>query len=180
MRTFRVWGFVLLALLVVPVAQAGNHRTWKDISDVGVAGLVGASLGVPIAQRDWPGLGQAALSDGLGEGFALAGKALISEERPNHTDDNSFPSGHTTLAFAAATTLYRRYGWQYGFPAYAMAALTGVARVASREHHWWDAVAGAAFGTGAGWLMTRPLNDHVQMAPWIADRGGGVIVAVRW
>lgn len=175
-----VWTFVLLASLVAPPVHAGEHGTWKGIGDVGAIGLLVTSLTVPTVRRDWTGLRQAVYTAALSEGFALADKSLIREERPDHSNHRSFPSGHSALAFGAATTLYRRYGWQYGFPAYAVATLTGYARVAAREHHWWDVVASAAFSTGAGWLVTHPLNDRVQMTPWIGDRGGGLVVAIRW
>jgi membrane-associated phospholipid phosphatase len=175
-----VLGFVLLAWLAVPVAHAGDHQTWRNVSDVGVAALLVSSLAVPAAKQDWQGFREAAFSDALGEGFALAGKALVHEERPNHKDNNSFPSGHSALAFAAATTLYRRYGWEYGYPAYGVAIVTGYARVAAREHHWWDVVASAVFSTGAAWLVTHPINSHVEMTPWVSDKGGGIAMVVRW
>lgn len=175
-----VLGCMLLAWGAMPAARAGDHQTWRNVSDVGVAALVVSSLAVPATRRDWQGFREAVYSDALGEGFAVVGKALVHERRPNGKDNHSFPSGHGALAFAAATTLYRRYGWQYGAPAYGVALLTGYARVAAREHHWWDVVASAAFSTGAGWLVTHPFNDRVQMAPWIGDDGGGIAMVVRW
>lgn len=169
---------LMLLLTVSPGALAGQYQGWKTTSDIGVGVLLISSLAVPAAQDDWQGFRQAAYSNALAEGVALLGKSLIHEERPNHRDNHSFPSGHTTLAFAAATTMYRRYGWEVGFPAYAIATLTGVARVSSREHHWWDAAAGAAIGIGSGWLLTHPINDHVQIAPWVAEGGGGIALTV--
>lgn len=181
MKRRSVLGIVMVAwAAVVPAAFAGNHGGWATASDVGAIGLLVTSLAVPTAQGDWTGLRQAVYTDALSEGFALAGKSLIREERPNHRDHRSFPSGHSALAFGAATTLYRRYGWQYGVPAYAVAFVTGYARVAAREHHWWDVVASAAFSTGAGWLITHPINEHVALTPWVGDRGGGLALAVQW
>lgn len=176
----RVFVFLVLLLAVDASAMAGDHQGWKTTSDIGVATLLVASLGTPMLRDDWQGFREAAFSDALGEGTALLGKSLIREERPNHRDHKSFPSGHATLAFAAATTMYRRYGWQFGVPAYAVATLTGVARVAAREHHWWDVAAGAAFGIGSGWLVTHPFNDKVQMVPWVGDGGGGIAMEMRF
>ena len=42
----------------------------------------------------------------------------------------SFPSGHTTAAFASATVLQRHFGWKVGLPAFG--AATYVARRACR------------------------------------------------
>ena len=36
-------------------------------------------------------------------------KALIKEERPDHTDKNSFPSGHAAMAFAAARSIDKEF-----------------------------------------------------------------------
>lgn len=175
------WAVLLVLLFGLnPSAQAISNNSWDDISTVGALGLVGLALGTPVVKDDWDGAGQAALSIGLAGGLAELGKALVHEQRPDNSDNNSFPSGHTALAFSSATTLYRRYGWQMGFPAYAVAALTGSARVAARKHHWYDVAAGAAIGTGSGWLFTKAFNDKVQVSPWADSKGGGVLVSMVW
>lgn len=57
----------------------------------------------------------------------------------------SFPSGHATCAFATAAALAVLYPrWRWGF--YAVAALTGVERVAERAHYLSDVVAAAGVG----------------------------------
>jgi len=172
----------LLAPGVNPSAEAGgvSNNTWKDISDVGAVVMISSALATPAVRADWQGAGQAALSIGLAGGIATLGKAVVHEQRPDNSDNNSFPSGHTAVAFASATTLYRRYGWQYGIPAYAVATLTGSARVAARKHHWYDAVAGAAIGGGSGWFFTDKFNNEVQLVPWVGSNGGGVLVRVAW
>ena len=49
-------------------------------------------------------------------GVAFAGKAalkkVVNEERPDHSDNKSFPSGHAAMAFAAATSLHKEFGKQ--------------------------------------------------------------------
>jgi membrane-associated phospholipid phosphatase len=171
---------LLLASAVNPSANAASEDTWEDISDVGVISLIGTALVLPAARDDWEGLRQAAFSIGTAAGVTLIGKTLVDEERPDNSDDDSFPSGHTANAFASATTLHRRYGWRTGFPAYAVATLTGVARERARLHHWYDVVAGAAIGGVSGWFFTDAFNDKVQLVPWVDSKGGGVIVSMRW
>ena len=123
--------YLLLMLLLVsgvnPPVGAASEDTWKDISNVGVYSLPGTALILPAARADWEGFRQAAYSTGSAVAVTQVGKVLVDEERPNDQDDDSFPSGHTTKAFSSATTLYRRYGWRAGVPAYAVATLTGVA-----------------------------------------------------
>jgi membrane-associated phospholipid phosphatase len=178
------YALLLLALLLLAVEPAayagGSHQGWKDASDAGVASLLISSLAIPASRDDWQGFREAVYSDGAAFGGALLLKSVINEERPNHQNNDSFPSGHETVAFAAATTLYRRYGWQYGVIAYPVAAITGYARVAAREHHWWDVVAGAGLGFGSGWLFTHPFNRNVRLVPWIGDRGIGMVMLAKW
>lgn len=171
---------LVLLLGFEPAALAISNNSWDDISTVTELSLVGLALGTPVVKDDWDGAGQAALSIGLSAGLAEFGKALVHAERPDNSDNNSFPSGHTSVAFASATTVYRRYGWQLGFPAYAVAAFTGSARVAARKHHWYDVLAGAVIGTGSGWLFTKPFNDRVQVSPWADSKGGGLMVSMVW
>lgn len=171
---------LVLALVVQPRAAADSEDTWKDISNVGVISLLGTALILPGAREDWVGFRQAAYSVSSAAVVAQIGKALVDEERPNNNDDDSFPSGHTATAFSSATTLHRRYGWQIGFPAYAMATLTGIARERAREHHWYDVVAGAAIGGASGWFFTDAFSDKVQLTPWVDSNGGGVMVSMRW
>ena len=76
--------------------------------------------------------------------------------------------------------MYRRYGWDYAIPAYAVATLTGVARVAGDKHYWWDAVAGAAIGGASGWFFTEPFNDKVRLTPWADSKHVGILVGLTW
>ena len=63
---------------------------------------------------------------------------------------SSFPSGHATAAFCAATLLGGGPGW------YTAATMVAATRVYVRLHHASDVLAGAAFGVGLGALL-RPL-----------------------
>jgi membrane-associated phospholipid phosphatase len=170
----------LLAVLFNAPAHAISDSSWEDISDIGAYTLVGAALIVPITRDDTDGLYQATYSLSSAIGVSLLGKALVDEERPDNSDNDSFPSGHTASAFASATTLHRRYGWQTGLPAYALATLTGISRERARQHYWWDVVAGAAIGTATGWFFTDAVDDNVQLVPWVSSKGGGITVSMRW
>lgn len=180
MKISRAFWCLLLLSLPQSYAHAWSDNTWEDISDVGAYGLIATSLILPSTREDWEGLRQAAYSVVTATGVAAVGKALVDEERPDNSDNDSFPSGHTANAFAAATTLHRRYGWEVGFPAYAVATLTGVARERARKHHWWDVVAGAAIGSAAGWYFTDAFDNKVQLVPWVDSAGAGLNVSMRW
>ena len=117
----------------------------------------------------------------LTQGVTYGLKHSFPEERPDRSDRRSFPSGHTSISFAAAASLEKRYGWQVGLPALAAASFVGVSRVEARKHYWYDAVAGAAIGGGAGFLLTSRHDDAVRLLPWSEGRrGGGIAVAARF
>jgi membrane-associated phospholipid phosphatase len=170
----------LLVLAANPAAHADSESTWEDISDVGAYSLIATALILPYTRDDLDGVKQAAYSIGTATVVAQIGKALVDEERPDNSDNDSFPSGHTANAFASATTLHRRYGWQTGVPAYAVATLTGIARERARKHHWYDVVAGAAIGGLSGWYFTDAFDNKVQLVPWVDSKGGGISVSMRW
>lgn len=63
---------------------------------------------------------------------------------------SSFPSGHATAAFCAATLLGGGVGW------YSLAAVVAATRVYVRLHHASDVIVGAGLGLALGFAM-RPL-----------------------
>ena len=128
--------FILLS--VAFTANASSSDNWETFSDIGAYGLVGTALFIPAYKDDWEGFRQAGYSVATAAGVGLLGKSLIDEERPDKSGNDSFPSNHTANAFAAATTLNRRYGWKYGLPAYGVASLVGIGRVEANKHYWRD------------------------------------------
>lgn len=75
--------------------------------------------------------------------------------------DFSFPSGHTTRAFAAALLLtVRTRDWRWGVPLFAYAIAVGLSRVYVGVHWPSDVLGGALLGIG--WTLAFL---------WLADRG---------
>jgi len=167
-----------LFLSLATPAYAGND--WATASDIGRDGLVIVALGLPATQGDWQGTKQAAFSLGAASLATTSLKQIVSEERPDHSNDKSFPSGHTSVSFAAAATLYKRYGWEVGLPAHLVAAFVGVARVKADKHFVHDVVAGAAIGEASGWILTRRKNARVQWLPWGDAHGAGVAMSLQF
>lgn len=108
-------------------------------------------------------------------GVAYAGKtvlkALIKEERPDHSDNKSFPSGHASMAFAAARSIdkeFRKDNIWIPIAGYAAATAVAVERVARNRHHWYDVVAGGAVGIGAAeltwWLSDKFLGTGKNLS----------------
>lgn len=66
-------------------------------------------------------------------------------------EDNSFPSGHATQAFALAAVLSSHYHSKWVWiPAYTFAGLVGLARMDKNRHWASDVVGGALLGTVVG------------------------------
>ena len=168
------------AILATTPALALSDKAWGDASSIGRDALVVTALGLPAIEGDWKGDLQTGGS--MGAAFLLSEglKKAFPEERPDRSDDMSFPSGHASVSFAAAASLQNRYGWKIGLPAQLVAAFVGLGRVEARKHHWYDVVAGAAIGEGSGFLITTKRDSDVRILPWGDTSGGGATIAMRF
>jgi membrane-associated phospholipid phosphatase len=99
-------------------------------------------------------------------------KFIVNRPRPAETypdiirtysksNDQSFPSGHTSLAFAAATTMYYQWDhkWYVVVPAGIWASSVGYSRMRLGKHYPSDVLVGAVVGIGSGvlshWLVNK-------------------------
>jgi hypothetical protein len=113
--------------------------------------------------------------------FTQVVKIVVGRSRPNlnegkgafrfmriDPDHHSFPSGHTTAAFALSSTLSRRIG---SLPAsillYAMSTLTAAERIASDKHWLSDTVLGAVIGSVIGLAVVRFEEEREREADLI-------------
>lgn len=119
-------------------------------------------------------------------GAKTALKAIVSEERPDHSDNKSFPSGHASMAFAAARSIdkeFRKDCIWIPIAGYAAATAIGVERVVNKHHHWYDVVAGAAIGIGSAeltwWLSDLLFAKHNRQVA-IGASGNTLDVAVNF
>jgi hypothetical protein len=117
--------------------------------------------------------------------ISLATKRLVGRARPyeelgmcrctNDQNDASFPSNHSTVAFAAVTPFAKEYDapWLYG-----LAALSSMGRVAARQHWVSDVVGGGVVGYAVGsWLWRAQREDtksKFAVAPGIKE------ISVAW
>lgn len=76
-------------------------------------------------------------------------KYTAKVERPDGSSKNSFPSGHTAMAFANAAFLDKEYGLVnplYSIGGYGAATMTGLGRSLNNRHWVPDILAGAGIG----------------------------------
>ncbi len=87
--------------------------------------------------------------------FAL--KYAVGEERPDHSNNFSFPSGHTATGFTNATLLFYEYKdsnlW-YASSGFLFATATGALRIANNKHYTSDVLAGAGIGMATGIIVS--------------------------
>lgn len=132
----------------------GRSDDFRDLLGAGyvVTALIAPSDSIADKAR---GLGVGLLSFAL-EGAVSEGlKDVTGRERPNGSNDRSFPSGHATNSAARAHLIRRNLaaidmpGWArtgLNATAYTMAASGSFARVEGGKHHMSDVLAGFALG----------------------------------
>lgn len=136
------------------------QQTVETIGDVALYTSPLVVLGAAILEKDKEGLYMYAKGFALNAATTLVLKEITKKERPNGEDFKSFPSGHTSATFQAASYLQKRYGWNYGIPAYVLASYTAYSRVHADKHFVEDVLAGAALGVVSSYLFTKKLNKN--------------------
>ncbi|RYZ73172.1 MAG: phosphatase PAP2 family protein [Proteobacteria bacterium] len=81
--------------------------------------------------------------------------STVHRERPDGSDNLSFPSGHNTLAWTTAAVIHEFYGWKWGAVGYATGVITMVGRMGANKHWLSDTVGGAAAGIIIGGAIAR-------------------------
>ena len=120
----------------------------------------------------------------VGSGITMVLKGALGRSRPfvtnatdprdfkffkgfGSSDRQSFPSGHTTAAFAAAAAvtsetkrMWPAYTWIAGPAMYGVATMVGLARMYHNKHWASDVALGAAIGTFSGLKIVRYSHNH--------------------
>ena len=117
----------------------------------GPAMTLGLKIGGVEGRSDWGRfLASAAMSYGIMAAIVNGIKYTAKEMRPDGSQANSWPSGHTATSFVGASILHKEYGltrspW-YSIAGYGVATATGVMRVLNNRHWVSDVLSGAGIG----------------------------------
>ena len=180
--------FALLGLafvLAAPEVRAQDEDTTRRYGDYASTGLTLAAFGMTYLKDDKDGRTQYFWNLGTELVFntTLRGAFEFSEmgERPNGKGFG-FPSGHVGLVWSQATFLSRRYGLQYGIPAYAAAAYVGYARWDGNHHYVRDMVFAAAVSQLVGYWTVTNKDDEAHLKPMIGADGDvvGLVYERPW
>ena len=150
-------------IIAVSMYGVGRVAKWKNVADFGlhgseaiaVAGVTTTLLkGLAGRARPFVSIDTNPRDFGFGRGFSKG-------------SFQSFPSGHTTAAFALASTVtsesqrwWPHQTWIVGPTMYGAATLVGVSRMYNNAHWASDVALGAAIGTFAGIKIVRYNHGH--------------------
>lgn len=130
-----------------------------------------------------------ATSQLISAAFVVPLKHIVKEERPDGSNNLSFPSGHTTTAFSSAQFMFREYkdtNFWLSISGYSFAVFTGVYRTINNKHWVSDVVAGAGFGILStelaywlypkiNWLLTgKEKGTTTMIMPFYQNKGFGI------
>lgn len=144
MKIFKI--FLLLALFSHLYANIFDDKEQvKNTGDIVQIAVPLYAFGLLFYNDDFKdGILPYTLSFAATQGSVEVLKRVVREERPDKSDDLSFPSGHSAAAFFGATFIHKRYGIKQALIPYALATYVGYSRVKADKHYTRDVIAGAA------------------------------------
>ncbi|WP_245750731.1 phosphatase PAP2 family protein [Flagellimonas taeanensis] len=174
MMKYSILLFLLLGLWEVKGQQTDSPKeiatetTIEKVGDYAQFVPTAFSLVTVLAKKDKQGFWQLSKSVGTNLAATWILKYAINKPRPEgRLDGHAFPSGHTSFAFQGASFLQRRYGWEYGIPAYAVATYVAYSRLegVNDRHDGWDILGGALTGIASTYLFTTPyMKEHFDVS----------------
>lgn len=172
-HVFRSMRRMLLVVLVLlsfskSEAQSSNipskSNTTEKIGDIALIVLPVATLSSTFIIGDKEGSWQFTKGLLLTSAITYGLKWSVNKPRPDFSNNNSFPSGHTSTTFHSAGFIHRRYGFKYSIPAYLLAGFTAASRIDADKHDILDVLSGAAIGLGSNLIFTTKYQrEHFQL-----------------
>ncbi len=170
---------ILVAILLGMSSLMYAKSTTETLGDVFSIAIPASAYGTALYLNDKDGEMQFYKSYGTTMGTTYVLKYTVREKRPDSDNRDSFPSGHTSSAFAGASFIQQRYGWKYSILPYIAAIYTGYSRVDANRHHPIDVYAGAAIGILSSWYFVTPYKN-IEVTPIVDSNFKGVSLSYQW
>ncbi|MCG8687431.1 MAG: phosphatase PAP2 family protein [Desulfobacterales bacterium] len=176
LKILAIFNLVVICLTFNPYSAQSSSDSIEDVGDwlqylLPAAGFLGT-----FPADDPEGRIQWAKTMGSSVAITTVLKGMYGKMRPGNDSLTSFPSGHTTAAFAGAGFIDTRYGRAWGSLAYAGAVFTGYSRIYADRHFADDVLAGASIGLFNTWYWVTPHQSPVTVMPMAVENGMGVMV----
>lgn len=155
----------------------------KNIEKLGTGVAIALPVvagGIAYFKHDRVGIAQLLVESALTVGTAYALKSIVREQRPDGSDFKSFPSETTAAAASGSSFLWRRYGWEYGLPAFAMTEFVSYSRVQARQHRWYDTLASSGIAAGYSYMLGTPFKRHTNIETSLEAAPGGAMARLSY
>ncbi len=169
---------IAIAVIMLSCTLFAKSNTEK-IGDVLFLAIPLTAYGTTLYLDDKEGQYEFYKSYGTTIATTLVLKYAIDKERPDGSDQDSFPSGHTSSTFSGAAFIHKRYGFKYAVLPYLGAIYTGYSRVHSDRHDTRDVIAGAIIGAASSWFFTSPYKN-LDLKPEVGTDYKGIQVNYKW
>lgn len=162
------YSFLVLAGFEAYGQLGGNDRAKAVAMDGVTASIIAGGIIAPVLK--------------FSVGRVRPSQATHTYQFKPFSGNESFPSGHTTQAFAVASVIGAHYDqwWVQGL-AYGLAGVVGYSRIEQNAHFTSDVVAGAVIGTVVGRAIVHRHNQAkpgaVAFAPYFDGRAQGLMLS---
>ena len=173
-------------------SQERANKASDDFRDYARYGMFATTLMVYDGEEYWLPMAERLVVEyaGVAATAQVTGwlKASSKRERPNGTNTRSFPSGHSSAAFAYAAMTNRnidrlplKQGWKYAAQTVetSFAVLTAWARVEAGAHYPSDVLAGAALGNFISLLLHDAFLGKESMLRVQTDTQGNTLLVLE-
>ncbi len=159
-QKFSILTLITSLFVSLTFAQESEKGSIQRAGDVILVTLPAWAIGSSLDKGDEEGGMMWFKSLGVNALVTFGLKKAIDKERPDQSDEESFPSAHTSMTFHSATYLHVRYGFQAAEIPYLAATFTAFSRVYAKKHFLIDVVAGALIGSASAYFLTDNHSDY--------------------
>jgi membrane-associated phospholipid phosphatase len=136
--------------------------------------------GIAWYKEDKVGIAQLLVESALTVGTVYALKNIVREQRPDGSDFHSFPSETTALAASGSSFLWRRYGWEYGLPAFAATQFVSYSRIQAHQHRWYDTLASSGIAAGYAYVLGTPFKKRYKVETSLEPAPDGAMLKLSY